>query len=113
MSTLAALIAGLPQQTVVTLLLLVVLSLGTGFSGLAMSRMSECESISAETELVKVTVTERGSRRRTIRQTLSLPSKIVSAFFSSYSSEQSVYLSATTRTEHTFRNGGIGTPMRC
>ena len=102
-------------KSVTHALLLALLSAGTGMPGLAASRVSECESAPAEAEFVEaeVLITQRKCQRRTARQTLRLPSGIVSAILATHSSEPAVFLSATARTEHAFRNGGIGSPLRC
>ena len=96
-------------------LLLALLSIGTGLPGLAASRVVECESTPTETELVEIeiVITQKRCQRRTSHQKGRLPSGIVSAMLSTHSSEPTVYLSATARTEHAFRNGGIGSPLLC
>jgi hypothetical protein len=96
-------------------MLLALLSVVTGLTGLAANRVSECESAPVETELVEteILITQKRCQRRTPHQNLRLPSGIVSAILSAHSPEPTIYLSATSRSEHTFRNGGIGSPLRC
>ena len=97
------------------MLLLSLLSICTVLPGLATSRVNECESAPTEIELVELEIllTQKRCQRRSAHQKLRLPSGIDSAILSTHSAVPEVYFSATARTEHAFRNGGIGSPLRC
>ena len=82
---------------------------------MAANRINECESVPAKAELVEIEIVfaKKMCRRRASRATSRLPKGIVAGILASHLSEQSLSFSTAAHSEHAFRNGGIGAPLRC